>query len=56
MSDWSLTSVPMITALIPGIPLNLKLMTRSETAITFSWKPPTDTGGLELIGYKVYVA
>jgi hypothetical protein len=37
VSDWSLTSVPMITALKPSIPLNLKLKSRSENAITFTW-------------------
>ena len=46
----------MITALIPSIPQNLKLKTRSESAITFTWQLPTDNGGLELTGYKVYVA
>lgn len=46
----------MITALKPGIPQNLKLIKRSESAITFQWESPVDNGGLELIGYKVYVA
>ncbi len=55
-SDPSPASASFITALKPSVPLNLKLVSRSKSAITFSWEPPTDKGGLELTGYKVYVA
>ena len=56
VSDWSPASVPMITALKPEIPQNLKLIKRSESAITFQWESPVGNGGLELVGYMVYVA
>jgi len=56
VSDWSPASIPMITALKPGIPMNIKLIKRSASEIIFQWEPPTDNGGLELTGYKVYVA
>jgi hypothetical protein len=34
----------------------MKLIKRSESEITFQWEPPADNGGLELVGYKFYVA
>lgn len=55
-SDVSPACAPIITALIPGIPLNLTLQSRSANTMTFTWIAPPDDGGIELTGYNVYVA
>jgi hypothetical protein len=46
----------MLAAIEPSMPLNLDLVSRSPSSLTFSWKAPADSGGVELLGYKVYVA
>lgn len=56
VSAFSPASSPFITALKPSVPQNLNLISRSVSAITFKWEPPADNGGLELTGYKIYVA
>lgn len=45
-----------MTAENPGTPLDLDLEERSSSAIKISWKPPTETGGIALTGYKIYMA
>ena len=55
-SDLSPASSSIITALGPSVPLNLDLVSRSDTSITFKWDPPLSDGGLNLLGYKVYMA
>lgn len=45
-----------ITALGPSVPLNLDLVSRSDSAITFKWDTPLSDGGLNILGYKVYMA
>lgn len=46
----------MLAAIEPSVPLNLDLVSRSSSSLTFSWEAPSDSGGVELLGYKVYVA
>lgn len=55
-SSFSSASVSMITAIEPQTPINLDLVSRSSTAIKFSWNKPLVTGGVNLSGYKVYKA
>jgi len=49
-------SVALLAAIPPSEPLNLQLVSRSQTSLTFKWERPMDNGGIELQGYKVYVA
>lgn len=46
----------MLTAIVPTEPLNLTLVTRNDSAVRFEWDKPRDTGGVPLLGYKVYAA
>ena len=46
----------MLAAIEPSAPLDLELLSRSATSLKFRWKRPSDFGGVELTGYKVYVA
>jgi hypothetical protein len=46
----------MLAAIEPSAPQQLELVSRSATALTFRWSPPAEDGGVELLGYKVYVA
>lgn len=55
-SDYSSASSLIITALAPSVPLNLDLTSRTSTSITFNWNAPLSNGGLELTGYKIYMA
>lgn len=55
-SDLSSASSLFITALEPSVPLNLDLVSRSDSSIQFKWSPPLNDGGLNLLGYKVYMA
>jgi hypothetical protein len=55
-SALSLASVSILTAALPTAPRNLTLDSRSTTSLKFQWEAPLDDGGVELLGYKVYVA
>lgn len=55
-SDASASSDLFITALVPSVPLALDLVSRGSGTITFKWEAPTDNGGLELTGFKIYIA
>lgn len=46
----------MLTAVEPAAPRSISLVSRSATSLAISWERPADTGGVELLGYKVYVA
>ena len=46
----------MLAAIEPSAPINLNLISRSSTSITFQWEDPEDFGGIEILGFKVYVA
>ena len=37
----------------PAAPTNLTATPASDTQIDLSWQPPTNTGGAEIIGYKI---
>ncbi len=55
-SELSAASSNIITALGPSVPLNLDLVSRSDSAITFKWDTPLSDGGLNIQGYNVYMA
>ena len=55
-SALSPASVSILTAALPTAPRNLTLESRSTTSLKFQWQAPLDDGGVELSGYKVYVA
>ncbi len=40
----------------PSTPLNLDLVSRSDSHIEFKWDPSISNGGSSLLGYKVYMA
>ena len=42
-----------IAATVPAKPLSISLDYQSETAITFSWVPDSETGGSPLLSYKL---
>jgi hypothetical protein len=46
----------MLAAIEPSAPLELELLSRSATSLKLRWRRPTDFGGVELLGYRVYVA
>ena len=52
----STASVPLLAAEVPQAPRRLRLVSRSATALEIRWDPPSDTGGVQLLGYSVYVA
>lgn len=56
ISNYSPASLSILTALPPEVPLNLDLISRSASQITFNWESPYDNGGISLSGYKVYMA
>lgn len=55
-SALSPASASILTAALPTAPRNLTLESRSTTSLKFQWEAPLDDGGVELSGYKVYVA
>ena len=56
LSDISQASIAIITALVPEIPTNVTLKSRSATSFTITWTSPDNTGGVVLTGYHVYVS
>jgi hypothetical protein len=56
VSPLSPASDLMLAAVPPSAPLNPVLVSRSATSLKFKWGRPLDLGGVELLGYKVYVA
>jgi hypothetical protein len=55
-SALSPASALILAATLPTAPRNLTLISRSTTSLKFKWEMPSDTGGVELLGYNVYVA
>lgn len=55
-SDLSSASSAILAAETPDSPTDLDLQERSDTAIKVSWTAPAEKGGVELTGYKVYMA
>ena len=55
-SALSPASALILAATLPTAPRNLTLVSRSTTSLKFKWEMPSDTGGVELLGYNVYVA
>jgi large repetitive protein len=47
---------PIYAAKAPDTPINLRLITRSNSLIKIRWDAPTSTGGLPITSYKVYKA
>lgn len=55
-SDLSSPSAPIYAAVVPDPPVQIQLVSRSQTQIKISWSQPIDNGGMPITGYKVYVA
>jgi len=55
-SSLSSASDPIYAVEEPGIPQNLRIISRSSSQIKISWDAPATTGGLPLTGYLVYTA
>ncbi|CAE7949925.1 Ttn, partial [Symbiodinium sp. KB8] len=43
------------SATYPTAPLNLALAASTLISVTLSWDPPSDTGGMPILGYKVFM-
>ncbi|CAE7771797.1 Ttn [Symbiodinium pilosum] len=43
------------SATYPTAPANLALAASTLISVTLSWDPPTDTGGMPVLGYKVFM-
>ena len=56
MSSLSTASSNFITALAPSTPLNLDLVGRTATSISFKWDQPLSNGGIPLVGFNIYMA
>lgn len=55
-SALSPASEAVLTAIVPSAPQSISLVSRSATSLTIAWERPADTGGVQLLGYLVYVA
>ena len=55
-SDFSAASVAVLTALQPGVPTGLTLVSRSDSEIAIKWDAPEDRGGIKLTGFNIYMA
>ena len=55
-STLSSPSIPIYAAVVPDPPVNIRLISRSQTQIKISWDEPADNGGMPITGYKVYFA
>lgn len=46
--------VSTTSASMPTAPQNVQLLSASSSSLLFSWTPPLDAGGTEIVGYKIY--
>jgi hypothetical protein len=56
LSAFSAASSLLLVAEVPSSPRSISLVSRSSTSLRIRWAAPVDNGGIELLGYNVYVA
>lgn len=47
-------AVDKIAATIPNAPINLQMISQSETSISFSWEQASNNGGSEVTDYQIW--